>query len=207
MKLGIDSYTHPQQRAGRRRRARAGGRAWGWPACSSSFRRSSPFATTIWPRFAAAAEEKGLYIEFGMGSIFPWHPMAEKGRRLLAEAGCDAARLRRRDRHPAPARRPEARLADPALRGRQSVHARRRARHGGPGRPRGGHSPRGLPRRRRPGHEDRHGEPRRFHRPRAGLDFRPREQSGLRLHGRLRQPGLRSGRPAAAGRKSWPRTP
>ena len=23
-----------------------------------------------------------------MGSILPWHPMAEKGRRLLAEAGC-----------------------------------------------------------------------------------------------------------------------
>jgi 3-oxoisoapionate decarboxylase len=33
------------------------------------------------------AEEQGLYIEFGMGSILPWHPMAEKGRRLLAEAG------------------------------------------------------------------------------------------------------------------------
>jgi 3-oxoisoapionate decarboxylase len=36
-----------------------------------------------------AAEQKGLYLEFGMGSIFPWHPMAEKGRRLLAEAGGD----------------------------------------------------------------------------------------------------------------------
>ncbi len=35
-----------------------------------------------------AAEEKRLYVEFGMGSILPWHPMAEKGRRLLAEAGC-----------------------------------------------------------------------------------------------------------------------
>lgn len=36
-----------------------------------------------------AAEEKGLYLEFGMGSIFPWHPMAEKGRDLLATAGYD----------------------------------------------------------------------------------------------------------------------
>jgi sugar phosphate isomerase/epimerase len=33
------------------------------------------------------ARNKGLYIEFGMGSIFPWHPMAEKGRGLLAGAG------------------------------------------------------------------------------------------------------------------------
>lgn len=32
----------------------------------------------------------GLYVEFGMGSIFHGHPMADKGRRLLAEAGYDA---------------------------------------------------------------------------------------------------------------------
>jgi 3-oxoisoapionate decarboxylase len=37
------------------------------------------------------ADEHGLYIEFGMGSILPWHPMAEKGRRLLAEAGRNTA--------------------------------------------------------------------------------------------------------------------
>jgi sugar phosphate isomerase/epimerase len=37
------------------------------------------------------ADEKGLYVELGMGSIFRWHPMAEKGRRLLAEAGADTA--------------------------------------------------------------------------------------------------------------------
>ena len=35
----------------------------------------------------ATAAELGLFIEFGMGSIFHGHPMAEKGRRLLAEAG------------------------------------------------------------------------------------------------------------------------
>ncbi|MCX6621119.1 MAG: hypothetical protein NTY38_08565, partial [Acidobacteria bacterium] len=35
------------------------------------------------------AENRGLYIEFGMGSIFRWHPMAEKGRELLAAAGYD----------------------------------------------------------------------------------------------------------------------
>jgi sugar phosphate isomerase/epimerase len=36
-----------------------------------------------------AAEERGLYVELGMGSILRWHPMAEKGRKLLAEAGYD----------------------------------------------------------------------------------------------------------------------
>jgi sugar phosphate isomerase/epimerase len=40
-------------------------------------------------RIRHAAEEKGLYVEFGMGSILHGHPMAEKGRRLLAEAGYD----------------------------------------------------------------------------------------------------------------------
>ena len=37
------------------------------------------------------AAEIGLYVELGMGSIFHWHPMAEKGRTLLAEAGCDVS--------------------------------------------------------------------------------------------------------------------
>ena len=37
------------------------------------------------------AEDKGLYIELGMGSIFHWHPMAEKGRDLLADAGYDVS--------------------------------------------------------------------------------------------------------------------
>ena len=40
-------------------------------------------------RIRNTAEEKGLYIEFGMGSIFHWHPMSEKGRKLLGEAGYD----------------------------------------------------------------------------------------------------------------------
>jgi len=40
-------------------------------------------------RIRAAAEERQLYIEFGMGSILHWHPMAEKGRQLLADAGYD----------------------------------------------------------------------------------------------------------------------
>lgn len=40
-------------------------------------------------RVRQRAETLGLYIELGMGSIFHWHPMAEKGRKLLAEAGYD----------------------------------------------------------------------------------------------------------------------
>jgi len=35
----------------------------------------------------ALAEEQGMYLEFGMGSIFHWHPMAAQGRQLLADAG------------------------------------------------------------------------------------------------------------------------
>lgn len=42
-------------------------------------------------RIKGTAEDKGLYIEFGMGSIFHWHPMAEKGRDLLADAGYDVS--------------------------------------------------------------------------------------------------------------------
>jgi 3-oxoisoapionate decarboxylase len=38
-------------------------------------------------RIRGYAEDKGLYIEFGMGSIFHWHPMAQKGRDLLSDAG------------------------------------------------------------------------------------------------------------------------
>jgi sugar phosphate isomerase/epimerase len=37
------------------------------------------------------AGQHNLYIEFGMGSIFRWHPMSEKGRTLLADAGYDTA--------------------------------------------------------------------------------------------------------------------
>jgi len=40
-------------------------------------------------KIKGTAEDKGLYIEFGMGSIFHWHPMAEEGRDLLADAGYD----------------------------------------------------------------------------------------------------------------------
>ena len=42
-------------------------------------------------RIRTTAEEKGLYVEFGMGSIFRWHPMAEKGIELLADADFDVS--------------------------------------------------------------------------------------------------------------------
>ncbi len=35
------------------------------------------------------AEQKGMFVELGMGSLYHWHPMAEKGRELLADAGYD----------------------------------------------------------------------------------------------------------------------
>lgn len=53
----------------------------------------SPFQSFRDPdleRIRTTACEFGLYVEFGMGSIFHGHPMAEKGRRLLAEAGYNA---------------------------------------------------------------------------------------------------------------------
>jgi len=40
-------------------------------------------------RIRRTAEQRGLYCHLGMGSIFSWHPMAAKGRELLAEAGYD----------------------------------------------------------------------------------------------------------------------
>jgi sugar phosphate isomerase/epimerase len=42
-------------------------------------------------RIRRTAKEKGLYLEFGMGSILHWHPMAHKGRELLADAGYDTS--------------------------------------------------------------------------------------------------------------------
>lgn len=42
-------------------------------------------------RIRKTAEDKGLYVELGMGSLFGWHPMAEKGRELLARAGYDVS--------------------------------------------------------------------------------------------------------------------
>jgi sugar phosphate isomerase/epimerase len=36
------------------------------------------------------AQQRGLYVHLGMGSIFHWHPMATQGRELLADAAYDA---------------------------------------------------------------------------------------------------------------------
>lgn len=51
----------------------------------------SSFRDADLERVREAAESKRLYVEFGMGSIFRWHPMAEKGLCLLAEAGYDTS--------------------------------------------------------------------------------------------------------------------
>ncbi|MGQ9575736.1 MAG: sugar phosphate isomerase/epimerase family protein [Thermoguttaceae bacterium] len=52
----------------------------------------SPFRSLRQEALAAIrskAEQLGMYVQFGMGSIFRWHPMAAAGRQLLAEAGYD----------------------------------------------------------------------------------------------------------------------
>ncbi len=47
------------------------------------------FADDQLERIRQKSEDLQLYLDFGMGSIFHWHPMAEKGRDLLAAAGYD----------------------------------------------------------------------------------------------------------------------
>jgi sugar phosphate isomerase/epimerase len=47
------------------------------------------FADEELEKIRAHAERNDLYIELGMGSIYHWHPMADKGRQLLADAGYD----------------------------------------------------------------------------------------------------------------------
>lgn len=42
-------------------------------------------------RIRQTAQALGLYLEFGMGSIVHEHPMAQRGRQLLAEAGYDTS--------------------------------------------------------------------------------------------------------------------
>ena len=91
MKLGIDSYTTRNSGLDAGGRARLGRRAGARRRALRADAVRVVRATIIWPTIRRTAEEKGLYIEFGMGSIVHWHPMAEKGRRLLAEAGYDAA--------------------------------------------------------------------------------------------------------------------
>lgn len=49
------------------------------------------FTDTELDTIRRTAQDKGLYLEFGMGSILHWHPMAEKGRDLLADAGYDVS--------------------------------------------------------------------------------------------------------------------
>ena len=86
MKLGMDSYS-----------VRNSGldpigvlklaKAWGLAGVLFEL---SPFRSFRDDDLAAIrdmAEELGLYLHFGMGSIFPWHPMATQGRELLAAAG------------------------------------------------------------------------------------------------------------------------
>jgi 3-oxoisoapionate decarboxylase len=86
MKLGIDSYS-----------TRNSGRdavgvlelaaQWGLQGVLFELSPFESFRDDCLARVRDFAAKKNLYVEFGMGSILPSHPMAEKGRRLLAEAG------------------------------------------------------------------------------------------------------------------------
>jgi sugar phosphate isomerase/epimerase len=88
MKLGIDSYTtrnsglDPVGVLGLAAELRLAGVLFEL----SPFR---SFRDEELAKIRGFAQEHGLYIEFGMGSILRRHPMAEKGRQLLADAGYD----------------------------------------------------------------------------------------------------------------------
>ena len=142
-----------------------------------------------------------------MGSILPWHPMAEKGRRLLAEAGCDTgvsdAQIVIQHLHVA------RKLGSPILR---CVAGNLFTRDEGHDMAALADQVVAILREACRAAED------------LGMkiamenhaDFTVRElasilarveQPGLRLHRRLRQPGLRPGRSAAAGRDPRPPRP
>jgi sugar phosphate isomerase/epimerase len=89
MKLGIDSYAVRNSGldpVGVLRLAAD----WGLAGVLFELSPFTSFRDDDLARIRDFAEQRGLYVEFGMGSVLPWHPMAEKGRRLLAEAGCPA---------------------------------------------------------------------------------------------------------------------
>jgi|GEM_PF-2886947 len=90
MKLGVDSYTLRN----------SGLDPVGVLRLAAEFRldgvlfEPSPFQSFRDPdleQIRITAAGLGLYVEFGMGSFFHGHPMADKGRRLLAEAGYNPA--------------------------------------------------------------------------------------------------------------------
>lgn len=90
MKLGVDSYSLRNSGLDPIGVLRRSGE-WGLDGVLFELSPFQSFRDSDLARIRDTAGELNLFVEFGMGSIFPWHPMAEKGRRLLAEAGHDTA--------------------------------------------------------------------------------------------------------------------
>jgi sugar phosphate isomerase/epimerase len=88
MKLGIDSYS-----------TRNSGldpvgvlelaAQWGLQGVLFELSPFRSFADDCLARIRQTGQSRGLFLHFGMGSIFHWHPMAAQGRELLAAAGYD----------------------------------------------------------------------------------------------------------------------
>ena len=90
MKLGLDSYT--TRNSGLDPLGVLGlARELGLQGVLFELSPFSSFRDRDLEAVRTCAADAGLYVELGMGSIFHWHPMAEKGRNLLAEAGYDVS--------------------------------------------------------------------------------------------------------------------
>jgi 3-oxoisoapionate decarboxylase len=89
MKLGIDSYALRNSGLDPLGVLRLAA-DWGLAGVLFELSPFESFRDGDLARIREFAGRRGLYLEFGMGSVLPWHPMAKKGRRLLAEAGYPA---------------------------------------------------------------------------------------------------------------------
>jgi 3-oxoisoapionate decarboxylase len=89
MKLGIDSYALRNSGSNPLGVLRLAA-DWGLAGVLFELSPFESFRDSDLAQIRDFAGQRGLYVEFGMGSVLPWHPMAEKGRRLLAEAGYPA---------------------------------------------------------------------------------------------------------------------
>jgi sugar phosphate isomerase/epimerase len=89
MKLGLDSYSVRNSGLDPLGVLKLAG-DWGLAGVLFELSPFKSFRDADLAAIRGFAEERGLYLHFGMGSIFHFHPMATQGRQLLADAGYEA---------------------------------------------------------------------------------------------------------------------